>query len=128
MKLFFKAKEGGPESNVTGYWLVECKRMISVALMRFDGRSREAYHTHAFDCVNWVLRGSLTETMLDGSVRKYRASIRPFVILREDFHKVDSDVKRTWIFTIRGPWVSTWREYLPNQNRFLSLTNGRKEL
>jgi hypothetical protein len=128
MKTFFKSKDGGAESTVTGYWLIEAKQWLSVAVLRFDGSSREAFHTHAFDCLNWVVSGSLTETLLDGTIRKYPASWCPFLIRREDFHRVDSDAPRTWVFTIRGPWRDTWREFLPAKNRFLTLTHGREEV
>ena len=49
MRLFFKSKDGGPDSSVTGYWLIESKKLFSIVLLKFDGRSREAYHTHAFN-------------------------------------------------------------------------------
>jgi len=126
MRAFFKGKDGGPESTVTGYWLVEMKRLLSVALVRFDGQSREAFHTHAFDAVSWVLRGSLTETFIDGRVVKHKPSLLPFVTKRSDFHKVDSDAPVSWAITFRGPWVRKWREFIPASQRFLTLTSGRK--
>ena len=61
MKFLFKAKDGGPESKVTGYWLIESKRWFSIALLRFDEGSREAFHTHAFNAISWVLWGELLE-------------------------------------------------------------------
>ena len=42
MKILNIAKDGGPESNVTGYWLVESKRFFSIVLLKFDKGSREA--------------------------------------------------------------------------------------
>lgn len=78
MKFFKKMKDGGPESTVTGYWLAEIKSLFSVVLLRFDGKSREAFHTHAFNSWSWVIKGSLTEEMLDGKINKYVPSIRPY--------------------------------------------------
>ena len=121
MKLFKKMKDGGPESTVTGYWLIEAKSLFSIAILRFDGKSREAFHNHAFNCFSWVLKGKLTETMLDGRVRHYLASFKPFVTTRQDFHKVDSDGV-TFVLTFRGPWAKTWNEYT---DKFITLASGR---
>lgn len=126
MKLFRVAKDGGPDSRVTGYWLIEAKRMFSICLLRFDGQSREAFHTHAFNAVSWVLSGGLTETFLDGRVRRHRPSLKPIFTPRDDFHKVDSDRGVTWVLTFRGPWADRWREFLPNTRRYLTLASGRQ--
>lgn len=55
MKIFRKMKDGGGDSTVTGYFLIEIKSLFSVVLLRFDGESRDAYHEHAFNCVSWLL-------------------------------------------------------------------------
>lgn len=127
MKLFKKMKDGGPESTVTGYWLVEIKSLLSACLLKFEGKSREMFHTHAFNCFSWVIKGELTETMIDGSVKTYKPSIFPFVTRREDFHKVDSD-KTTWVLTFRGPWKSKWMELDPNNEDISVLTHGRDKI
>lgn len=31
-----------------------------------------------------------------------------------------------WVLTFRGPWVDTWKEYLPKLKEFVTLTHGRK--
>lgn len=124
MKLFAKAKDGGPESTVTGYWLCEFKRLFSIVLLKFEGRSREAYHEHAFNCISWLLKGQLTETMMDGTVIVHRPSLKPIITKRETFHKVDSD-GNSWVISFRGPWVPYWREYLPTKGEARTLTHGR---
>ena len=126
MKLLQKCKDGGPESTVTGWFLVEAKKLLSVAVLRFSDGSREAYHSHAFNCISWVLRGRLEEVHLDGHVVVHKPSWGPILTYRDTFHKVYSRGD-TWVFTLRGPWVDEWREYLPNQGRFVTLTHGRRE-
>jgi hypothetical protein len=129
MKLFTKRKDGGGESTVTGYWLVEIKGLFSIALLKFDGASREAFHTHAFNCFSWVLRGHLQEHFFNGAERYHKPSWRPFITRRTDFHKVSSiAAKPSWILTFRGPWKKAWVEWRPNENRFVGLTHGRVEL
>lgn len=130
MKFLTKRKDGGGESTVTGYWLVEIKSLFSIALLKFDGASREAYHTHAFNCFSWVLRGELSEEFFDGRGRRpHVASWRPFITKRTDFHKVSSvSLKPTWLLTFRGPWQKTWLEWRPGENRFVRLTHGREEV
>jgi hypothetical protein len=125
MKFFKKMKDGGPESTVTGYWLVEMKSLFSIVLLKFDGRSRECFHNHAFNSLAWVLKGELQETMLFGNVRVHKPSFRPFLVTRDDFHKVDS-TGTSWVFNIRGPWTKRWKEYLPSVGKFQTLVAGRK--
>lgn len=135
-KFFKKMKDGGAGSTVTGYWLIEWKAVFSIVLLKFEGMSREAYHSHAFNCINWLLHGALREQRLnmadDGlpdssATRTYWPSWKPFWILRTDFHKVDS-IGTSWVFSIRGPWHKTWDEYLPDQDRKRTLTTGRVEV
>lgn len=91
MKLFFKSKDGGPKSNVTGYWLIECKTLFSIVLLRFSEGTRESYHNHAFNAVSWVLSGALYEKEIntEGKLGKwYLRSIKPIYIhLEIDYTK-----------------------------------------
>ncbi len=125
MKLFFKSKDGGQESTVTGYWLIESKSLFSICLLRFDGVSREAFHTHAFNAWSVVLNGGLDELFLDGRKRVH-TPFKPIYTARDDFHKVSSRPGRTWALSFRGPWVDRWKEFLPGRNMFITLTHGRK--
>ena len=123
MKLFFKAKDGGKESTVTGYWLIESKSLFSIVLLKFEGESRDAFHTHAFDAFSWVLKGSMTEYFLEGDVRKLILSWKPFVTHKEDFHKVSSS-GTSWALTFRGPWDKQWKEHTSKDGTY-NLKSGR---
>ena len=125
MRFFHFGKDGGEHSTVWGYWLVEIKRLFSIALLCFENGTREAHHTHAFNCVSWVLSGTLEERFLDGRVRRHYPSWRPIVTRRTDFHQVES-FGRTWVFTLRGPWVERWLEGV--DGRVTQLRAGRVEL
>lgn len=141
MKLLFGHKDGGPESEVTCYG-IEIKSLFSIMLLRFTPRTREAYHSHAFNCINWVLRGVLFEEIVvcpnrhvykggvNGLAYHY-PSLKPFTIWRNTYHRVRSmawsDRKRTlqpnsWVLTIRGPWVDRWID----DDRWM--THGRKRI
>lgn len=130
MKFLFKAKDGGPESKVTGYWLFESKRFGSIALLKFDEGSREAFHTHAFNAVSWVLKGHLFEEVIygifDEQTLHYKPSLKPIYTPRDRYHKVTGAAKTTWALTFRGPWDKTWKEYLPADDKEITLTDGRK--
>lgn len=128
VSFFSKRKDGGDESSVTGYFIVAIKPLFSVVLLRFDGESREAFHTHAFNCLSWVVKGELREEMRDGRVYRLTRSLFPFLTTRKDFHKVSSITPRSWVLSIRGPWASNWMEHLPLENRDRTLTHGRVEL
>lgn len=123
MKLLFKSKDGGPDSNVTGYWLIEWKKYFSVVLLRFDFGSRECYHNHAFNAYSWVLSGMLREECLTPlKLNFYKASFVPIYTSRSRLHKVFGMTERTWVLSFRGPWAKTWNEY---SDKFTTLTNGR---
>jgi len=130
MKLFHKSKDGGPDSNVTGYWLIESKSLFSIVLLRFDKGTREAFHTHAFNAVSWVLRGRLLESARNGEfyIYDYFPSFRPIYTAKERMHQVEGIAKTTWALSFRGPWDTTWKEYLPEEDKEIVLTNGRKVL
>jgi len=131
VKFFSKAKDGGPKSTVTGYWLVELKRFFSVVLLRFDDGSRDEYHDHAFGSLNWVIRGRVVEHVIDPSdpnrkeVRDYWPSFIPILTRRRRMHRVVSE-GTTWVLSLRGRWAKRWREFDPKTLRFVWLTHGRK--
>lgn len=127
MKFFKHMKDGGLESKVDGYWLVEIKSLLSIVLLHFSNGSRDAYHSHAFNAVSWVLKGMLAEGQLEGGMRFYGPSFKPVWTPRTMFHKVVSRGD-TWALSFRGPWSKTWKEFLPTEDRFITLTHGRKEV
>lgn len=132
MKLFSYGKDGGPESTVTGFWLIESKSLFSIALLRFSNGSRSSYHSHAFNSLSWLLKGHLIELHHNWFPRNrfskknfYSPSLKPINTYRSTFHKVYSE-GTSWVFTIRGPWSKTWQEYNPVTNTYTTLTNKRK--
>lgn len=126
MKLLSWGKDGGQESTVWGFWFVEAKSAFSVVLLKFEDGSRDAYHDHAFNSVSFVLKGKLVENCLNGIVNQYTPSLMPIITKRDTFHKVVS-VGTTWVLSFRGPWHDVWREYLPKERRYATLTHGRRE-
>jgi hypothetical protein len=129
MRFFTYSKDGGPESKVGGYFLIEIKDLFTIVLLHFWPGSRDAYHTHAFNSVSWVLKGVLNERHFCGPEhfvgQFHYAGIRPILTRRDTFHRVVS-IGHSWVLTFRGPWVDTWKEYLPKLNKFVTLTHGRK--
>ena len=127
MKIFSYGKDGGPDSCVWGFWLVEIKSLFSVALLVFENGSREAYHTHAFNSISWVLKGKVEEHMQGSpsAMNVFTPSFKPIITKRDTFHKVFS-IGRTWVLTFRGPWAKQWKEFSPARNEFTTLESGRK--
>jgi hypothetical protein len=125
VKLLTTMKDGGPLSRVWGYFVIEVKWLLTLVLLRFEDGSREAYHTHAFNAVSWVLAGCLDEYCLDNSVTTYMPSLKPIYTPRDRFHMVRSR-GTTWVISFRGPWTWFWKEYLPGENKVITLTHGRK--
>lgn len=129
MKILRWEKDGGPESHVHGMFLVEIKSLFSVVLLRFSDGSRATYHSHAFDAVSWVLRGSLVEYLFGslGRGTPYSAGWRPVWTPRDRFHMVVS-AGTTWVLSFRGPWAPTWFEYIPATGSTTTLAHGRREV
>lgn len=129
MKLLEVTKDGGAESTVWAHWLFELKGLCSIVLLRFEDGSRDAFHSHAFNCISWVLSGCLLE---HNNVRAphshwvHLPGLRPGITRRSTHHKVVSR-GRTWVLSFRGPWAKTWTETLPD-GRQVTLTHGRKEV
>jgi hypothetical protein len=128
VKLFSTSKDGGKDSNVTGYWLIEWKNVFSVALLKFDRSSREAFHSHAFNSISWVLSGHLLEERLHVHWRTglthYKPSLKPIITTRNNTHKVYGIAPTTWVITFRGPWHKTWHEEFDDGTKVV-LAHGR---
>lgn len=126
MKIFSYGKDGGALSKVWGLFITEIKKAFSIVLLRFENGSREAYHSHAFNAVSWILKGKLVE-YVDGAVFEvYRPSLTPIWTPRDRFHKVYS-VGTTWVISFRGPWADTWKEYTDKDGE-ITLTHGRRPI
>ena len=126
MKILTHMTDGGKDSVVHGYWLIEWKALFSIVLLVFESGSREAFHSHAFNCVSWVLRGKLVEDHLSAhkASKCHLPSYRPFITRREDFHRVTS-IGKTYVLSFRGAWNKTWKEYLPELDELHILNPGR---
>lgn len=123
MKFLSKSKDGGNESNVTGYWLIEIKPLFTIALLKFEQGTRDAYHSHAFNCISWLLKGKLQENLKDDiKPQIYISSLIPIITKRETFHKVFSH-GTSWVLTFRGPWTKQWKEVVNDKE--LTLEHGR---
>jgi hypothetical protein len=115
MRFISKCKDGGPESPVDAYTLVEIKGLFSIILLKFNEGRREAFHSHAFNAYTWFISGDLKEErlFLESNTRafsQYHRSLLPKYTSRDNLHRV-SATKDSWCFTIRGPWVKRWEEY-----------------
>lgn len=125
MKLFKWGKDGGKDSTVDGFFLVEIKPLFSIVLLHFQNGTREVFHSHAFNAITWILKGKFIEHNLNGKDTEFGRSLKPKITPRSCFHKVES-VGDTWALTFRGPWVDKWKEFLPATREFVTLTHGRK--
>lgn len=136
-KIFYTKPDGGNDSGVKAYFLIEWKILFSIGILRFNKGSREAYHSHAFNALTWWLKGSVTEARLncvfDGEgtlIRKneddkknFKPSLIPKITLKSNCHKVIAH-ETTYALTFRGPWKNTWNEL--KDNKWVTLTHGRK--
>lgn len=126
MKLFHRSYDGGPDSGVTGYWLIEWKRLFSICLLKFNPNHRENFHSHAFNALTWWIKGEATEELLDGSLLSWKPSIMPKFTPKHNIHKIHV-TDTVYALSIRGPWDRTWIEVTPEGNT-ITLSKGRKRI
>ena len=125
-RIFYIKPDGGEDSGVTGFFLIEWKCLFSIGLLKFREGTREAYHSHAFNALSWWLWGQVIEMRYkDTEARLYEPSVYPKITLKNNIHKVIATVV-SYALTIRGPWEHTWVEY--RQGKKVTLTHGRKIL
>lgn len=122
-----KAKDGGPQSPVDGYFLCEFKSLFSIVLLKFTKGRREEFHTHAFNALTWFISGELYEEdyRSESLTYKYRRSLIPKYTSRNKNHRVLA-LKDSWCISIRGPWAKTWTESNKTTGKEITLTHGRK--
>lgn len=125
MKLFTKTKDGGPESPVDAYFLIEYKNLFSIAILKFNKGGREAFHTHAFNALTWFILGNLVEEDISGTLLKYKRSLKPKITLRSKNHRVLAN-KDSYCLTLRGKWVDQWTEYNKDTNTTTIFSKGRR--
>lgn len=125
--LFHTGKDGGPSSRVDGFWIIRIKSLCTVALLRFSRGSREAFHSHAFNSVSWVLSGALMEVHAGGTGEWHWPRLLPIITKRDTFHKVYGLAPSNWVLTFRGPWAKTWKE-IDERGYLVTLTHNRKEM
>lgn len=123
-KLFHKTSDGGADSGVTAFFLIEWKPVFSIAILRFNEGSREAYHSHAFNAITFWLKGHVVEEeLLSSQKRTFKGpSLKPKYTPRRLIHKIVG-IKKSWAITFRGPWSNYWIEFKDGQ--FYTLTHGR---
>lgn len=124
-RLFYKKPDGGNNSGVTAYFLIEWKILFSIGILHFKEGTREAYHNHAFNALTWWIKGKVTEIKIDKSEKDFKPSLIPKYTSKDNFHKVKAH-ENTIAITLRGPWNDTWKEY--RKNKYVTLTHGRKEI
>jgi hypothetical protein len=126
MKFFKKCKDGGPESNVDAYVLIEIKSLFSIILLKFNKGSRDNFHSHAFNAITIPLTAENTlyeEYCFTDKVlfyKKFKVKHTP----RDVIHRVVA-LTNSWALTFRGPWDKYWKEVTP-EGETLVYTHGRK--
>lgn len=129
-RICYKKYDGGKESGVIGFCLIEWKVLFSIVLLRFSDGTRENYHSHAFNAITWFLKGKVVEeTYLDFTHRRpeqtFIPSFKPKVTKRDKIHRVNS-IGTTWAISFRGPWTDTWFE-VDKDGYKITLTHGRNK-
>jgi len=138
-KFFVKRPDGGENSGVTAFFLIEWKAIFSIALLRFgQNTTRRNYHSHAFNAITWWLKGQVVEEIvkfgflaMNGKYERtyfsqvYKPSLIPKQTPKESCHRICPS-ETSWALTFRGPWNDKWYEFNPETDEITWLTYGRE--
>lgn len=127
MRFMQWAKDGGPESTVDGFYIIELKWLFTIVLLRFGNGTRDAYHSHAFNAITWFLKGLALERTSEGRMTFLFPRLCPKWTPRDCVHKVHSS-GTTWALSFRGSWKKTWHELRGPEQKRVDLAHGRAEL
>lgn len=125
MNIWTKGKDGGPDSPVDAYSLIEFNHLFSIVILKFNKGERDNFHTHAFNALTWFIMGDLIEEGISGSKYNYKNGILPKVTKRIKNHRVKA-MKDSWCLSLRGPWCNNWTEYDERSNETTVFTHGRE--
>jgi len=124
MKFIKSAPDGGKHSGVKAYFLIEWKNVFSIALLKFNKGSREAFHSHAFNAWTWWIKGEVTEVLYPSMEKlTWKPSFKVKKTPKNNTHKILAK-ETSWALTIRGPWDKEWYEVKNNVKT--TLTHGRE--
>lgn len=127
MRFMQTAPDGGKDSGVTGFFIIEIKSLFSIVLLKFLPNQRDNYHSHAFHALTWFIKGLGYEDRIDRSyIRVLCPSLRPKYTPRKNTHKVNV-IDPLYAISFRGPWKDTWQEVRPDGST-ITLTHGQKEV
>lgn len=128
MRFLSKRYDGGKDSGVNGFWMVEIKNLFSIVLLKFNPNDRENHHSHAFNALTFWLKGEVVEERLHPdltgkSYKLFKAGNIKYTP-RHNIHKVHC-TSPAWALCFRGPWNKTWIEYSELTDTTTTLTHGR---
>lgn len=131
MRFLSKRCDGGSNSGVDGYWVVEIKSLFSIVLLKFNPNNRENFHSHAFNAITFWLKGRVIEERINLETKqktftKYSSGDIKYTPI-ENTHKVHC-TKSAWALCFRGPWKNSWVEYNEVDDKVINLTHGRRVL
>lgn len=124
-RILYVKPDGGKDSGVTGFFLIEWKVLFSIGLLKFNKGSREAYHNHAFNAFTWWVHGNVIEEKFNIGRKEFKPSFKPKFTPRDNCHKIVAS-ETSFALTFRGPWLDYWYE-IKNGSKYF-LTHGRNVL
>lgn len=126
--MFDKVRISLGEGHLDKYTLFENKSLFSVYFHVFNTVEQDRFHTHAFDAVSFVLRGSYEEEqkLPSGIVIKKKVGVGVRYIPKDYNHRLLRSEPDTMSLLFAGPWVRYWTE--ENRSFTRTLTWGRREV
>lgn len=109
------------------FTIFELKRFFSIYFHVFNTVEQDRFHTHAFNGIAIVLRGSYEEEFIEnGTVKTRLVGLGIRYIPRSYNHRLLQSTKNAMSILFAGPWAPTWTE--ENEHFVRTLTWGRQEL
>lgn len=128
--IFFKKKriELG-DGHIIQYTIFENKYLGGIWIYNWKTILQNRFHTHAFNSLAFLLRGSYTEEIIENGVIKLRVVnqwLKPRFHPKNYCHRILKADPNTWTIVFFGKWIPHWWEYFADSKTWIKYGWGRK--
>ena len=116
--------------SIDRFTLFEFKPLGGIILNRFNTKTQDRFHTHAFPAVSFMLRGYYRECVLQPNGLEYYVTIKPGIRYIPTYynHQILDSSTNALSITVMGPWGWSWSETHAEKKTTRVYTWGRRRI
>jgi len=119
------------KGHIIQFTFFESKYIGGIWLYNWKTIEQNRFHSHAFNSLCFLLRGSYQEEVLIGDKKELRTVnqwLKPRFLPRNYTHRILEAEPNTWTIVFFGRWQKTWKEYFEDTQTWVEYTWGRKRI